>query len=383
MNYSNIANILNNQLLKNAMGESVTIAEDLSNIVEVGTLVSNMSSDDLKDFKKNIVVGVYNYVIERLYSAKKFDIVKDAIEYGGGIQRIMASGLMTVTDSHLLNLINGVSYLDGKFYGTPISSKIYTNTKAYKIVHSISDDDFSQMFTSREDLSKYIGLIETTERNTIEVQLAELTKRVINKLAVDSYVDNRRIHLVTEFNNKLGLSDADELTYDDIKADRDKMSYFTDFCKSVLYRIADYIADINDKYNDGTVVTFTPKDKIKAIFISEFASDIKFLGNPNDHTTSPETIAFDTVSVWQNATKSMLPSMQMAMQIKTTDGEESTTYNNIVGIIYDRDACGITLKRDKTTVEYVGSEGFTNLHHHIANNYYVDSRLGSVVFTLD
>lgn len=388
MNYNttDYVDILNNQVMKNSLGESVTIAEDLSNIVEVGTAVTNMTGDTLKDFKKELVVGAYNKVINRILESKTFDILKDKVEFGGALQRIMASGLLTAKESHLLNLVNGQSYLDGKFYGLDINSKVYTDTKAFKVVHSISDDDFSQKFMTIEGVTEFIGLILTTEENTINYELAQLTKRIIIMAVCKAYDGGRKVDLLTEFNDKLGRGDstAPDYTLSDIYADRKLMAYFSDFCKATVSKISDYMRDVNKKYNDTTVATFTPKSKIKAVFVNDFVTDIAFIGDPVDYN-GVAMPTYDTINAWQNPTDAMLPSIDDATYIKIVDDSEEgfKTYENIVGVIYDTDSMGIVNKRDKVTVEPVGTEGFTNYHHHLANNFYVDTRLGVVVFTLD
>lgn len=386
MNYKNIASILNSQIVQNALGVSVTIGEDLSNIVDLGTLVANMTADAVKDFQKVLVVGVHNYVIEREYNAGNFALIKDAVQYAGGLQRIMATGLFTAKDSHLLNLVNGQSYLDGKFYGMDISAKVYTDTKAFKVVHSVSEDDFRMMFMNASELLKFMGLIAVTEANTIRIELAQLEKRVLNMVAVEAYKDNRKVNLVTEFNAKLGLSGESFVNYADICADRKLLSYFNDFTKECINRVKAGMKEPNKKYNDGTVVTFVPDSDIHTVLISEFAQDIKYLGNPVTLNTAP-TPEYREVTAWQNITGDMLPDMTKASAIKMVTGgtEETptyTTYQNIVGLVYDVECAGITVKANKVTVEEVGSEGFRNLHHHLANEYYVDTRLGAVVFCL-
>lgn len=384
MNYKNIATILNSEIMVNALGASVTVAEDLSNVVELGTKISALTADQLKNYKKSLVVGVYNYFINRLYESKRFDILKDTISYGGALQRIMSSGLLTAQDSHLLNLINGQSYLDGKFYGLSTDSTVYEDTKAFKVVYSISDDEFAQNFTNAADTAQYIGLLMTTVENTVNIEVAQLEKRILLVLMSQAYTGGRRIRLLTEFNKKLGLTSTDAYSMDDIRQDRDLMAYFSDFCKSVFARITDYLTEINKKYNDGTVTTFTPKSDIKSVFITEFATDIEYLGNPRDYN-APDMPAFETVSAWQNTTTSMLPELNAASSFKIAQGEdeEPITYSHIVGTIYDRQGAGITIRANKVTLEPVGSEGFTNHHLHLISNYFCDGRLSAVIFTLD
>ena len=378
MEYKNIAKILNESISKNALGENTIIEEDLSNIVELGKLVSEMSSDSLLDFKKKLVVGVHNFIIAREYNCPtKFGLYRNSEEYGSGIQRIMASGNYTAKDSHLLNLVNGQSYLDGKFYGTDLSSKVYTETKAFKVVHSISDDEFKMYFMSATDTANFMSLIAVTERNTIKFELNNLEKRVLNMGIYQALKDNRSIKLLTEFNNKT----AQNFTLENIYSDRTTAAYFADFCKGIVRQVKDYISEMNKKYNDGTVTTFTPQEDIEAVFISSFLRDMEFIGQPI--VFNPNEFKATSITSWQNNTDSILPSFDECSKISVKDGELNKTYSKICGCIYDKYGMGITTKRDKVTVEVVGTEGFTNFHHHLVNNYYIDTRLAMVTFSLD
>ena len=82
----------------------------------------------------------------------------------------------------------------------------------------------------------------------------------------------------------------------------------------------------------------------------------------------------------------MLPPYSVTGVIKDgVEGNSPTTYggtNAIVGIMFDDDSMNVCSKFNKITAEYVGSEGYTTYHHHVALDNYVDGRGNGVVFTL-
>lgn len=386
-NTSDFVAILNNQISENMLNSTNSVlAENLDSLVDYGKAVTSLSADDLKHWSYNIVVGVYNKVVNRLLATKNFKFLKDSVAFGGAMQRLMASGLLEPQVSHIrnLNYAHG-TYHDGKFYGVPFDAKIYLEEEAMKFVVSTADDFYKSMFTSFDELNKALGIIATNLENSMTAYFNELSKRLLVAVCVDALTHNRKIQLLTQFNSYLGKSGASALTINDIKADRKLMAYFSDFCKMTISKVIDYMGDINKKYNDGTVVTFAPKEKINAVFISEFLREIEFIGNPVDFNL-PSGISADSISCWQSTTNAILPDFSKVSQIQTTDENEGPpkhTYNNVVGIVYDEDCAGIIQKLNKTTVEPVGAEGFINYHHHTVNSWYVDSRLGAVVFTLD
>ena len=380
MTLKQISTILNTKIMKNAIGETVTVDEDLSNIVEVGKIISDLSADDLKDFQQKLAVGIYkNYVQARLYKTKDFKILKDAVAYGGGIQRIMTKDLASADDSHIINLIDGQDYFDGTYHGLDLSAKVYTEKKAFKVVWSVSDDTWRESFTSAEGVAQLFGLIEARIANTIEAQVHALTKRVICKLISDTYKGGRVIKLVTMYNQTMGYTQA--LTYAQIKADRDEFRKFNAWCNAVITRLVDYVAELNDNYNDGTVLTFTPKEKINVLLLSQFATEGKFLALSDTYNPGLASleVPFDTVSSWQNRSNDIMPDYGVTAQIK----DKEAVIDKVVGIIADQDAMGISVALDKISSQYIGSEAYTNFYHHMVMNFYVDSRNSAIVLTLE
>ena len=377
MTNKQISQFLNNAVTPNMLGDAATpVSENLDNYIDFGTKLSELDAETLKDFKKRLAVQISNFVITRVLEKKYFKMYKDSVAYQGALQRLVASGLLKTQDSHIVNLVNGTSYVDGKFYGVDLSSVLYTEVDSFKVAYSISDDDWRLFFTSVEDMRRVIGIIYNAEQNTITAYLNALQKRLYMAMIENCHTANREVKLLTAFNDKTGAT----YTIDQIYADRKLYAYFADFVKSVIEKLKIYIADVNKRYNDGTVTTFTPIEDVQLVMISDFYSDIKNLGNPVDF--SIPTFNTDEISSWQTTTNAILPTFHDVSSIKLTDGAEETMIENVVGIIYDTYAVGITTFLDKVTAEYVGAEGFTNYFHHLANRYFYDSRFGNIILTL-
>ena len=387
MKYSNIATILNNQLVTNAIGQSTTVAEDLSNIIEFGTSIANLTADQVKNFTKAVIAGVYNYVINREIETGNFKLLRDEQTYGGCLQRIMNKQMQAAEDSYLLNPQPNVNYWDGQWYGPDIDSKVYEQTKAFKTIISLGEDALNQYFKSAEEVSKLFALIENNERNTVRYQLFQLEKRIIVMLAAGAVNNSRYLPLVTLFNQKvLGVassSDPNWKTYADIKADRDLAAYFQSFAKECVMRLKDALKDVNTKYNDGTVETWCRDDDIKAVFISEFLNDMEFLGSPIQFHERALNLEYETITAWQNPGTDMLPDLATCTTILLDNGSDpDIQIDDVVGVLYDVEGAGVTIRANKTVAEGPVPEGFVNYHHHLAANYYVDERLSSVAITL-
>ena len=374
MNNKQLASFLNGAIKENMLGESTApVAEDMSNYVEVGKSLSQLSVADAEDFKQRLAVQIRNYVIERTLERKDFGMFKDSAEYAGALQRIVSAGIISTQDSHLLNLVNGTDYMDGKYYGSTIDSKIYTDIDSFKVPYSISDDDWRLAFSSASEMRRVMSLIYNAEYNTITAYINALTKRIYIALIENCSKNGRKIGLLTKFNELQGTT----YTMAQIYADRKLYAYFADFVKGVAAKLQVYVQEMNERYNDGTVTTWTPKEDIEIVGVTDFVNDMKFIGQPVDFN-SPD-FSIREISAWQTTTEAMLPTLSNVTHLELTGGN----IDNVVMLVYDRMACGIENVADKVTSQYVGSEGFTTYFHHMANRYFYDTRFGSIILTLD
>ena len=55
MNLKQISTLINETIVPNTLGEGTTIAEDLSNIVDLGTAIADLTADDMKNFTKDFI----------------------------------------------------------------------------------------------------------------------------------------------------------------------------------------------------------------------------------------------------------------------------------------------------------------------------------------
>ena len=194
-----ISTLLNESIVPNMLGEETTIAEDLSNVVELGTSIDNLTGEEVQNFAKNLLVGVARNVFDtRKYRSETYGLMNDSREYGGVIQRVKAKLLDTV-DSHIWTLENGVDYWDGKYYGIETDVKVYSKDSAFKIPNSIPVEMFKQYFTSADGVRSFISMIENTVDNTITLNLNGLARTTLQQLAT-TIADTRSIKLLTIWN---------------------------------------------------------------------------------------------------------------------------------------------------------------------------------------
>ena len=388
MTNKQIAATLNTVIMKNEIvgsGWTQQIAEDLSNIVEFGKSLTNVTKENLLNFKQNLVAQISNDYVIRNLEKKFFGLSKSRSDFRVALQRIMSAGLIEATESHMNNLSwsNGKDWHDGKYYGADLDSTIYTDTVNFKIPYSLSENEWKEAFESAEQLTMLFSLIATNVESSITSKMNALSKRLLVAIIdnCEKATTPRRVKLVTEFNNIYNAG-GEPLTFDAIVKDRNLHAKFNAFVKATINELRGYTSEPNYIYNDGSVVTWTPKEKIKCVLLNKFTSDIEYITDPIDYHEKDMPVSYETINGWQTTGKDIFKTYEDVATI-VIDGEPSdTTYNKVVGVIFDVDGAGMEIIQNKVTKEYVGSEDFTNYFHHMSIRNFVDTRLSSIVLEL-
>ena len=388
MTNKQIATTLNTVIMKNEIvgsGWTQQIAEDLSNIVEFGKSLTNVTKENLLNFKQNLVAQISNDYVIRELEKKFFGLSKSRSDFRVALQRIMSAGLIEATESHMNNLSwsNGKDWHDGKYYGADLDSTIYTDTLNFKIPYSLSENEWKEAFESAEQLTMLFSLIATNVESSITSKMNTLSKRLLVAIIdnCEKATTPRIVKLVTEFNNIYNAG-GEPLTFDTIVKDRNLHAKFNAFVKATINELRGYTSEPNYIYNDGSVVTWTPKEKIKCVLLNKFTSDIEYITDPIDYHEKDMPVSYETINGWQTTGKDIFKTYEDVATILIDGTPSDTTYNNVVGVIFDVDGAGMEIIQNKVTKEYVGSEDFTNYFHHMSIRNFVDTRLSSIVLEL-
>ena len=157
-----------------------------------------------------------------------------------------------------------------------------------------------------------------------------------------------------------------------------------------MLELRKYITDYNEKYNNGTVPTFTPESDARCVLLTEFAAELDVALSSVYHKEMVEGMgAYRTINFWQNSTPELLPTIESGslhdqiVEVETDgEGTTNTTINHVVGVLYDRFSAFLTNRLDKTTTKYVPEEDFTTFFHHIVKSCAIDPRNTAVILTL-
>ena len=398
MTLSQIATLLNNTIVPNVFGQGVdgsnnpiTIAEDLRNVVDLGTALSSIDGDTLKNYAKDLVVGVFNIFVDaRRYKDETYDLFLSDQEYGGAIARVKCK-LFSASDTPILSLVDaansGPDYTDGKYYGAQWDEKIYTKDVAFQVKYSIPNEMFKKSFTDAAGVAKLISMIENAVDNTIRVELNNLARGVIRKLILSAYDGGRKIQLITTYNTLKGYTASDP-GYITLANWKDSVT-FKLWVQTLVLELRKYMTDMNEKYNDGTIQTFCPEDETRCILLTEFAAELDVALSSVYHKDLVSGLgSYRTINYWQNGTVDLLPQIgsgSLHDQIKETiadSGTTTTTIDHCVGIFYDKYSAFITNKLDKTLAKFVPEGDFTTYFHNFSKSFSIDTRNSAVILLM-
>ena len=396
-----IATMLNNVIIPNYFGEGlsgstpITITEDLRNVVDLGKALSDLSVSDLENFKGDLVVGVLDtYTDSREFQSDdeaSYGLYVSSEEFGGAIQRVKCK-LLSATDSNLLSLVDasnsGPDYTDAKFYGVPVNAKIYTKMDSFRVKFSISNNELKKSFTSAAGVARLIAMIEVTVRNTIALQLNSTARGVLRELILQAYNGGREVKLFTLYNTIFGFT-SDDPGYVDL-SNWGQNETFKVWCQSTILKLRKGIADYNEKYNDGSVETFTPESDSRAIFLADFATDMDVALGSVYHTELVKGLdEYRTINFWQNGTTELVPMIksgslhdQIVEKVADAGDAQVTTINHVVGLLFDRYSAFVTYELESMRPKYIPEEDFTTYFRDYTRRYCVDTRNTNVILTL-
>ena len=401
MTNTQIATLLNTKIIPNYFGQGedanhnpITLAEDLRNVVEVGKALSDLSVSDLENFKGDLVAGVLDtYTDSRLFQdadEASYGIAMSESEFGGAIQRVKMK-LMNASDTNILALTDasnsGPDYTDGKFYGAQYDSKLYTIVDSFKVKFSISNNELKKSFTSAAGVARMIAMIEASVENTVRLEINNMARAVLRKMILSANTGNRVIPLLSTYNTKFNLSSSDPGYVTLANWSQDE--HFKIWVQTLVLELRKYMSDYNEKYNDGSVPTFTPAEDSRAILLTEFAAELDVALGSVYHTEMVKGLGdYRTINFWQNGTKDILPTIASGSlhdQVVETIADSVTTtatIDHVVGLFYDRMSCFCSIELDKMTSKYVPEEDFTTYFKFYNRRYAIDPRNTNVILTL-
>ena len=370
------------------LGESAVVAEDLSNVVDLGKQIIN--SDNVDNYVKKLVNHIGKVVfVNRLYSGGVPSVLMDSWEYGSILEKITAD-MPTATENKSWDLNDGEDYSPNVFYKPSVSAKFFNSMVTFEIPMSFTELQVKQSFSSKEQLNGFVSMLTNSIENAMTVKLDALIMRTINhmiaetvhaELATSDVIDQtetsvKAVNLLKLFNAS-GIHTVNQPLTPETAISNPE---FIRFATYTIGLYSDRMSKISTLFNVGAKERFTPKDMQHIVLLSDFAkaSETYLLAD----TQNPDRVLLpkhESVPYWQGSGLNYDLSEVSSINVKTAN-QKDIALSGIIGVIFDRDALGVTNLNRRVTTNYNPKAEFYNNFYKFDAGYYNDLNENFVVF---
>lgn len=372
---------------KEVLGEENLVTEDLSNIADTGDKVLS-SDENVENFTKVVYDRIGRTVfVDRPMESTAPNILFDSWEYGSILQKISAK-LPDAEENSTWQLEDGQEYSQDIFTKPLVVQKFYNNKRTFEVPQSVATLQLKSAFTDAVSMNAFLSMLDGVVRKSLTIKNDALITRTINNfiaLTLHDYNANgtytglgntRAINLLARYNaNK---ATAQKLTVQTALESPD----FWRFASLEISLWIDRLGKASTLFNIGGEVRMTPRNLLKIALLSNFsrAAEI-YLESDTFHNNlvelPKENVSY--VPYWQGSGTDY--SFSDVSSINVVDSEGNTvTASGIIGVMWDRDALGISNFRQWTTSHFNARAEFTNLWHKADTGNFNDLNENFVVF---
>lgn len=378
MQVSQIYTLVNN-VTKEVLGKENLIAEDLSNVVDLGTEVFNQNAVD--NYVKSLVNHIGKVIfVNRPYSGKIPSVLMDGWEFGSVLEKITAE-IPAATENESWELTNGEEYKQDIFYKPSVSAKFYNSKVTFEVPISITERQVKESFSSAEQLNGFLSMLYDAVDKSMTIKTDGLIMRTINNMIVTTFENEpvsgeaRCINLLAKYNAKFNKS----LTAANALLDGD----FIRFASYVIALYADRLGTISTLFNVGGKARFTSAENLHVVLLSDFAKAADtYLYSGTFHNEFVKLPKAETVPYWQGSGKGYeFSDTSKIYNSKTvSDVVTNTEYAAILGVMFDRNALGVSNLNRRVTSNYNAKAEFFNNYYKFDAGYFNDTNENFIVF---
>lgn len=366
-----------NAATSEVIGDSVVVAEDLSNVVDIGDAIFNASAFDA--YVKSLVNHIGRVIfVNRPYRGAAPSVLMDAWEYGSVVEKIH-SEMPEAVENESWELVDGASYDPHVFHQPVVEAKFFNKMTTFEIDASITERQVKQSFSSATQLNAFVSMIFNEIEKALTVRNDALIMRTINNMIVETAKDAgvagspRAVNLLSRYNTQY----SENITAMQAIVD-------PDFIRYAAYQIAlytDRMTRMSTLFNVGGKQRFTPKDLQHIVMLSEFraAADV-FLQSGTFHDEYTKLVNAETIPFWQGSGTDYAFTSTGAINAKPASGGNAQSITGVLACIFDRDALGVMNNNQRVTTQWNAKAEFTNYFYKKDARYFNDLNENFVYF---
>lgn len=323
----------------------------------------------------------------RPYTAKFKGLTVDEQKYGAITRKInfVDSNIenderYTLTDGQSVDMykVKKPKVLQTNFYGG--------NTYQQHI--TIFKDQLDTAFQSYEEFNRFIsGVMQNVMDQLEQVHEAESRAALINFAIGKSAADAASvIDVLQAYNGTTGSSITRENLFNS-----DNYVAFTKWLYSFVNGIMRKMAERSTLYHVNVtgkeVMRHTPADRMKAYMAAQFMDSIDSVALPSIFGADRmKMIDWEAITFWQDIEDAL--TMNATASYLAADGTITTTSKakniEVVGMLFDEDACGITrINQWSERTPFNAAGGYSNIYWHFTERYWNDFTENGVILVID
>lgn len=378
MDTTQIYGILNDIVSQGIGGTAIT-SVNAQNLISLGDAVLT-SQSSTEAFLNALALRIGRTIIRfRKYNNKLSGLLLDDFEWGAILQKIRV-GMPDAETDESFGLTDGASVDHYKVKKPEVEQKLFVTRTPYQYHVTIQRAHLKEAFTSEDAMGRFISAIFGEVRNAIDYGLERLGRTAITNMIAESYGASAAapkqnvVNLGTLYRaiNAKAPANADGLMND---------PDFMRFAISTINTRKDMLQEMSvlNMPDANAMPTFTPLDRMHAFILSGFQRRLE---------TVVEYAAFHDEFVKMKDAENLtyLQNAQSPYSIDVLRASDGTNIEvgNIVGIIFDRDACGMYKRMEDTLTTPVNAAGrYYNTYWHLQQLWFNDLQENFVVFTLN
>lgn len=384
MRVEQIYNLINTITEEN-LGDSIVVAEDLSNIVDIGEQIENVMGFD--NYVRSLIDHVGRMVfVDRVYGGRAPSVLVDGWEYGSILEKISVA-LPEAQENEVWELQDGQSYDPNVFKKPNVTAKFFNDRITFDIQLSITTKQVKSSFDNVTQLNAFVSMLYTSVNNSATVKTDALIMRAINNMIGETLYSEfpsgtytgvsgvKAVNLLKLYNDTLPSGET-PLTKDDFMHSPDAIRHAIYVFKNYI----DRIKVMSTLFNMGGMERFTPDDRLHIVMLSEFANSADvFLQSDTFNEQYTALPRAERTVYWQGSGIDYDFDSTSAIKIQTSGGH-TIDASGIIAVMFDRDALGVANIDRYVTSQYNAKGDFTNNFYHYTQGMWNDGNENFVVF---
>lgn len=373
-----------NATTESVLGRTEVVEQDLSNIVDVGKEI--IDTNNVDNYVQKLVNHIGKVIFsDRVYKGNVPSVLMDSWEFGSIMEKISAD-IPEARENDSWNLVDGESYNDDVFYQPKVSAKFFNSKTTFEVPVSFTERQIKESFSNANQLNGFISMIYTAVENSLTIKIDSLVMQTINNMTAETLVDDlktgegvdfsksgvKAINLLARYNQDTGS----KLTAKTCLTDSD----FIRYSSYIINLYKDRMTKISTLFNVGKKERFTPNSDISIVLLSDFASSVNvFLNSDVYHKEITQLPTYESVPYWQGSGTDYGFSSVSKISVKTASGEVVET-DGILGVMFDRNAIGVTNLDKRVTSNYNAKAEFYTNYYKVDAGYFNDLNENFIVF---